>query len=95
MLFNVLCVPDLRTNLFSFSQCTDLGYKIESGKYDMKVTKNAKVYATATRKKSLYVMQFKRPIAAKANIAATRMDKLQLWHETSQTYRMYYDAEAD
>jgi len=33
-LTNVLYVPDLRTNLFSFSQCTDHGYVIESGKSD-------------------------------------------------------------
>lgn len=81
LLTNVLCVPDLRTNLFSFSQCTDHGYKIESGKTDMKILKNGKVYATAKRKKSLYVMQFKNMIVAEANAAEQKMDKLQLWHE--------------
>jgi len=45
-------VPDLCINLFSFSQYTNHGYKIESGKLDMKDSdKNDKVYATVTRKK--------------------------------------------
>ncbi|KMQ88073.1 retrovirus-related gag-pol polyprotein, partial [Lasius niger] len=75
-LTNVLCMPDLRTNLFSFSQCTDHGYKIESGKSDMKVTKNGKVYATAKRRKSLYVMEFKNMIVAEANAAEQKINKL-------------------
>jgi len=79
-LTNVLCVPDLRTNLFSFSQCTNHGYVIESGKSDMKVTKNGTVYATAVRKKSLYVMVFRNPVIAEANAAEQKVDKLQLWH---------------
>lgn len=80
-LTNVLYVPDLRTNLFSFSQCMDHGYKIESGKSNMKITKNDKIFATATRKKSLYVMEFRRPVTVEANTVEHTMNKLQLWHE--------------
>lgn len=80
-LTNVLCVPDLRTNLFSYSQCTDHGYKIETGKFDIKVIKNGKVYAIAKRRKSLYVMKFRRPVVAEANAAEQKTNTLKLWHE--------------
>jgi hypothetical protein len=77
-LINVLCVPDLRKNLFSFSQCTDHGYKIESGKSEMKVIKNGKVYAVTKRRKSLYVMEFRKTVVAEANAAEQKTEKLQL-----------------
>lgn len=66
-LTNVLCVPNLRTNLFSFSQRTDRGYRFESRKTEMKVIKDGKIHAIAERRKNLYVMKFRKCSAAEAS----------------------------
>lgn len=44
----------------------------------MKIIKNGKIYATAKRKKSLYIMIFRKPTIVEANAAEQKMDKLQL-----------------
>lgn len=71
-LTNVLCVPNLRTNLFSFSQCADRGYRIESRKTEMKVIKDGKIHAIAERRKNLYVMKFRKCSAAEASRTENR-----------------------
>jgi len=81
MSLNVLYVFDFRINLYSFSQYTDYDYKIESGKLDMKVIENSKVYVTAMRKKNLYVVAFRKLIVVEANVVEQKRDKLQLWHK--------------
>jgi hypothetical protein len=59
----------------------DHGYTIKSEKSKMQVIKNGKVYATAKRKKSLFVMEFRKPVSSEANVAEQKTNKLQLWHE--------------
>jgi len=84
-LTNVLCVPELRNNLFSYSACTSHGYEIVSNHNSIKIMKNGDVKASGVRFKNLYKMQIKTCRSAEANTAQDKetaeIEKLQVWHE--------------
>lgn len=84
-LTNVLCVPELRNNLFSYSACTSHGYEIISSQDNIKIVKNKEVKASGTRYRNLYKMHFKNYRDAEVNSTQneieTKIENLRIWHE--------------
>lgn len=79
-LTKVVCVPDLRKNLFSYTACSDKGYEIVSDKKRVKIVRDNQIFATGIRDGSLYKMLFRQPKKLEANSTIT-MSRLQLIHE--------------
>lgn len=79
-LIKVMCVPDLRKNLFSYTACSDKGYEIVSDKKCVKIVRDNQVFATGIRDGNLYKMFFRQPKKLEAN-STIAMSKLQLIHE--------------
>lgn len=84
-LTNVLYIPELCNNLFSYSACTSHGYEIISTQNGIKIIKNDIVKASGVRFKNLYKMHFKTCKDPEANSVqdeeTMKLEKLQIWHE--------------
>ena len=74
---NVLCVPDLNTNLLSVAKFTDYGYDVKFNKYGAKIYKDqGRVQMTAVRRGNAYYVE-SMATSHEVVIAAVEED---IWH---------------
>ena len=78
-LTNVLCVSELRNNLFSYSACINHGYEIIFSRDSIKIVKNNEVKALGTRYRNLYKMHFKNYRDDEVNSSQNRNE---IWKST-------------
>lgn len=79
-MMDVLYVPNLQCNLFSGSNATDGGYKIEQDSRACKLHLNGRTVAIGTRDGNLYKMKFE-TLEGKAYAASTSVNTLKNWQE--------------